>query len=138
MDLSGINIWEILVAAVAPFAIGFLWYGKPLFGKTWQGLVGLSDEDMAQGNMPLIFGVSYLLQLVIATFLSFFIEVVMMVGSSAIWGGLFAVLLCLAFVGTTFGTTYLFSRKPQKLYWIDLGYQVVAFFVMGFIIGAWK
>ena len=138
MDLSGINIWEILVAAVAPFLIGYLWYGKALFGKTWQGLVGLSDEEMAQGNMPLIFGLSYLLQVIVATFLSFFIEIVMMVGSSAIWGGLFAALLCLAFVGTTFGTTYLFARKPRKLYWIDLGYQLVTFFVMGFIIGAWK
>jgi len=51
---------------------------------------------------------------------------------------LFAVVLCLGFVATSFGVNFLFSRKPLKLYFIDVGYMVVSFFVMGVIIGAWR
>lgn len=137
MDFSGINIWELLVAALSTFAVGFLWYGKAFFGKTWQRLAGLSDEDIKGGNMVLIFGLTFVLNFIIAAFLSIFTEIVMMLGSSAIYGGLFAALLCLGFVVTTFGINYLFARRPLKLFLIDAGFMTVCFFVMGLIIGAW-
>jgi hypothetical protein len=137
MDLSGINIWELVVAALSNFVLGFLWYGKPLFGATWQKLADLTDEDVQGGNMPLIFGLSFVLNFIIAAFLSFFTEIAMMLGSSAILGGLFAALLCVGFVATTFGINYLYHRKPLKLYLINVGYFMVSFFIMGLIIGAW-
>ncbi len=137
MDFSGINIWELLAAALSTFVVGFLWYGKALFGKTWQRLAGLSDEEVQGGNMALIFGLTFVLNFIIAAFLSIFTEIAMMLGSSAILGGLFASFLCIGFVATTFGINYLFARKPLKLYLIDVGFMIVCFFVMGLIIGAW-
>ena len=137
MDLSGFNFWELVVAALSTFVIGFIWYGKALFGRSWQDLVGLSDEDIKNSNMALIFSLTFILNLLIAAFLSFFTEIAMMLGSSAILGGLFAAVLCIGFVVTTFGINYLFARKPIKLFFIDAGYMVVCFFVMGLIIGAW-
>jgi hypothetical protein len=137
MDFSGFNIWELIVASLSTFVIGFLWYGKALFGKTWQRLAGLSDEDIQGGNMALIFGLTFVLNFIIAALLSFFTEIAMMLGSSAIFGGLFAAFLCLGFVATSFGINYLFSRKPLKLFLIDAGFMTVCFFVMGLIIGAW-
>ncbi|MEL7534902.1 MAG: DUF1761 domain-containing protein [Bacteroidota bacterium] len=135
--LSGFNIWEVIVAAVSGFGIGALWYGPPLFGKRWQALVGLSDEAIQSANMPLIFGLAFVLNLIVAAVLSLFVEVFMMIGSSALLGGVFSALLCFAFVATTFGINYLFARRPFKLYLIDVGYMMVMFFVMGLIIGAW-
>jgi hypothetical protein len=85
----------------------------------------------------LIFGLSYLLNFVIAFFLSAFIEIAMMLGSSALMAGIFASILCVGFVATSFGINYLFSRKSFKLYLVDAGYLVVSFFIMGLIIGAW-
>ena len=137
MDLSGFNFWELIVAALSTFVIGFIWYGKALFGRSWQDLVGLSDEDIKNSNMALIFSLTFLLNFVIAAFLSFFTEIAMMLGSNAILGGLFAALLCIGFVVTTFGINYLFARKSLRLFFIDAGYMVVCFFVMGLIIGAW-
>ena len=137
MDFSGLNIWELLVAPLATFVIGYFWYGKPLFGKIWQQLVKVSDEEIRQSNMVLIFVMSYLLNFIIAFFLSVFIEISMMLGSSALLGGVLASVLCLGFVGTSFGINYLFARKPLKLYLVDVGYLAVSFFAMGFIIGAW-
>ena len=137
MDLSGLNLWELLVAALSTFVIGFFWYGPFLFGRSWQQLLGLSDEEMKNANIPLLFGLAFLLNFIIAFFLSFFTEVAMMLGSSAIYAGLMGALLCLGLVATSFGVNYLFSRKPFKLYLIDVGYLVVSFFVMGLIIGGW-
>lgn len=137
MDLSGFNIWELIVAALSTFVVGFLWYGKAVFGVTWQRLSRLTDEDIKSANMPLIFGLSFVLNLITAFFLSMFTEIAMMLGSNAIFGGLFAAMLCIGFVATSFGINYLFARKPMKLYLIDAGYMVVSFFVMGLIIGAW-
>ena len=138
MDFSGINIWELIVASLSTFVVGFFWYGNFLFGKSWQKLAGLSDEDIAKGNMALIYGLAFILNFVAALFISLFTEIAMMLGSSALLAGLFAVVLCLGFVATSFGVNFLFSRKPLKLYFIDVGYMVVSFFVMGVIIGAWR
>lgn len=137
MDFSGINIWELIVASLSTFIVGFFWYGNLLFGKTWQKLAGLSDEDIAKGNMGLIYGTAFVLNLILAFFLSIFTEIAMMLGTSAFLAGIFAVVICLGFVATTFGVNFLFSRKPIKLYLIDAGYMVVSFFIMGLIIGAW-
>jgi len=137
MDFSGLNIWELVVASLSTFVVGFFWYGNLLFGRKWQKLAGLNEEELAKGNMGLIYGTAFVLNFVLAFFLSIFTEIAMMLGTSALMAGLFAVLICLGLVATTFGVNFLFSRKPMKLYLIDVGYMIVSFFIMGIIIGAW-
>ncbi len=137
MNFSGFNLWEVLLAAVSAFAIGAAWYSSALFGKTWQRLIGLSDEDIKEANMALIFGTAFVLLFIAALFLSFFVEISMMMGSGPITGAMAGGFICLIFVSTTFGVNYLFARRPFKLYLIDAGYMLVTFMVMGFIIGAW-
>ena len=63
MDMSAINWLAVLVAALIPFAIGFPWYG-PLFGKQWMSSIGLSEEQTNRMNMPKVFGVSLIAQLI--------------------------------------------------------------------------
>lgn len=137
MNFSGFNLWEILVAAVAAFVIGGVWYSPWLFGPTWQRLLGLSDEAMQKRSPAVIFGVSFVLLVIIATFLSFFVEVATMIGSNAWSGAMAGTFVCLAFVATALGVNYLFARHPFKLYLIDAGYFLVTFIVMGIIIGVW-
>ena len=137
MDFSGINLGELIVAALSTFVIGFLWYGKPLFGKQWRALTGINDEETPKGKMAMIFSLSFVLNFIIALFLSLFTEIAMMLGSNALLAGLMGVLLAIGFVATTFGINYLFAQKSLKLYLIDVGYMIVSFFVMGLIIGAW-
>ncbi|RMG31567.1 MAG: DUF1761 domain-containing protein [Bacteroidetes bacterium] len=136
MDFSGFNWGEVFVAALSTFVAGYLWYVL-LFGRSWKQLLGLKDEALKKGNFLLIFGLSFLLAFIIALFLSFMIEVVMMLGSGALAGAAFGGLICLVFVATTFGINYLFARRPLKLYLIDVGYMLVAFMLMGLIMGAW-
>ena len=136
MEFSAFNWWAILVAAVSSFVLGGIWYG-PIFGKRWQAQLGLSDEKIAEGNTALIFGVSFLLTLVVAVALGALINAV--VPSPGLVGGLVTgVEVALAFVATSLGINYLFARHSLALFGIDVGYMVLMFAVMGAILGGWR
>jgi len=137
MDLSSaflqINWLSVIVSALAAFALGSLWYSPVLFGKTWQKLIKLSDEDMKGANMPLIFGSTFILNIIGAFVLDMFIG-----RESTLMTGLMAgLLVSLAWIATSLGINYLFTRKPFKLFIIDAGYYVAFFTIMGAILGAW-
>ena len=49
------NFLAILVAAVVPMVLGFLWYNPALFGNAWMRESGMTEEKMKSGNMGVIF-----------------------------------------------------------------------------------
>jgi len=137
MDLASafaqINWLSVLVSALAAFAIGGLWYSPVLFGKTWQVLVKLTDEDIKDSNMVLIFGTTFVLNVIAAIVLDMFI------GPEATLGhGLAAALLVsVVWIASSIAISYLYTRKTFKLFLIDAGYYVTFYAVMGIILGAW-
>jgi hypothetical protein len=130
--LAHIHWLAVIVAAIAGFPIGALWYG-PLFGSAWMAHTGFSKERAQQANMAKIYGTTLVLNLVIATSLAMFI------GSTATWqDGLFAGFMAgLTFVAAAFGISYLFELRAFRHWAINAGFQVVVFSVMGTILGAW-
>ena len=46
-----INWLAVIVATVATFILGGLWYG-PLFGRMWMAASGMTDEKAKQGIRP--------------------------------------------------------------------------------------
>lgn len=65
------NLWIIFVAALVPMIVGFIWYNPKVFGNAWMKAANMTDEKVKSGNMPLIFGVSYLLSVFLAFSLYF-------------------------------------------------------------------
>lgn len=61
---------RLAVAALIPMIMGFIWYSPKVFGKPWMASVGMTEEDAQKGNMALIFGISYLLSVVLAYYLA--------------------------------------------------------------------
>ena len=128
-----INLLAVLVAAVAGFMVGGLWYG-PLFGKIWQAETGVTEEKAKDANMPRLFGTVFILNLfaayvlghVLATYNHPAIGVSMMIS-----GG-----IGLGFVATAIGVNYLFSQKSLRLFVIDASYWTVIYTVMGAVFGA--
>lgn len=59
----------LLVAGIVPMLVGAVWYG-PLLGNAWMKTNGFTTEDLEGGNMLKIFGLSYLLSVVLAAGLS--------------------------------------------------------------------
>lgn len=60
------NFLAIIVAALIPMIIGFIWYHPKLFGNTWMQVAGMTEEKIKSGNMALIFGLSFLLSLLLS------------------------------------------------------------------------
>jgi len=45
------NVYAILVAAIVPMVLGFIWYNPILFGNVWMRESGITEEKMKSGNM---------------------------------------------------------------------------------------
>lgn len=133
-DFTDLNLWAILAASVVPFLIGFLWYG-PLFGKTWQKEVGLSDKDMKDTNMMQVFGLSFLANLVAVYVLAGLLNKDL---GNLDWvnGATVGLWIGLAFQATVLATHYLFTRSSLKQWIIDSVYSIVTITAAGAILGA--
>lgn len=134
MDQLHFNPWAILTATVSAFVLGGVWYSPILFAKAWMEGAGLNEEQLKQGNASRIFGGAFVLTLVMAVNLAAFL------GPKAdLAFGVFAGFATgLGWVATAFGVTYLFEHRPLKLWLVNSGYQIVAFTLMGAILGAWR
>ena len=75
-----VNWIAIVVAAVASFLLGGLWYSPALFGKAWQREVGLTDEQMKNSNMVKIFGLTLILCLLAAWMFATFLGAAIALG----------------------------------------------------------
>lgn len=133
MEVATINWLAVIAATLVGFAIGFIWYG-PLFGKAWMGSVGMTEEDVQKGSMGKIFGISLILQFIMAYCLAMFFgnEV------NAQEGSFYGFLTGFGWVAMAIGVNGLFEQKSWKYIFINGGYWVVVFTLMGLILGAWK
>lgn len=55
-----INWIAVLVAALFPLALGFVWYNPKVFGTAWMNASGMTPDDAKKANFPLIMGLSIL------------------------------------------------------------------------------
>ena len=129
-----VNLVAVVIAAVANMAIGFLWYSMSVFGKPWMKLLGLTKEDLekAKREMGPKYGIMVVASLVMACILA---GIVGLAGSNTLVGGAkvgFAVWL--GFVATIGLNSYIFESKPINLYFINVGYYLVALVVQGVIL----
>ncbi|NQU54675.1 MAG: DUF1761 domain-containing protein [Bacteroidetes bacterium] len=133
--MGSINFWAVVVSAFSAFFIGWIWYG-PLFGKFWMKLNGFTEEGLKEGgmSMPLMMLINY-----IATALAA-LAIAMFIGAEANAGfGIFAgVMIAIFWIGTNRLNDVLYERKPWGLYFINVGYNLVIYAVMGAILGAWN
>ena len=125
--MNDFALWPVLAGTAAFFAVGAVWYGV-LFGKAWQRAAGLSDAEVRGGNMAVIFGLTFLFEMLIAMVLWHLIArtdpapyVVMMMAVG------FAVGLMIPAVGIN----YLYQRKSGMLFAIDAGHLLVGMAAMG-------
>ncbi len=53
--LSDLNWLAVIVAALAYFAIGALWYAPPVFGKAWMAAGGMEMPEAGARPSPAIY-----------------------------------------------------------------------------------
>lgn len=126
-----INWLAVFAAAASSFILGGLWYSA-LFAKQWQTAAGVTDEQIKNGNMALIFGGSFVLALIASASFAFFLGSEM----DAMTGALYGFTAGLCWVAASFGINYLFERKNLTLFLINGGYHTLQFTLIGLILGA--
>lgn len=135
MENIQLNHLAVFAAALSTFLTGGLWYSPILFGKAWQKENKLSDEDLKNGNMALIFGLSFLFSVLMAYNLAFFLADPAV---DVVFGAVYGLLTGFGWVTMGILIISLFERRSFKYMLINGGYMTVAFTVMGVILGAWK
>jgi hypothetical protein len=125
-----INWLAVVVAAVLSFVLGGLWYSPVLFGKAWQRETGLTDEQLKNGNMAKIFGLSLVLALLAAWNFANFLGP----RPSIAFGAGVGASAGLLWVASSFGINYLFERKSFKLFAINGGYHTLQFTIFGLVL----
>jgi len=131
MDFSSISWLAVVAATVSTFIFGAIWYG-PVFGKAWMNEMGYTEEELKEGNMLKIYGITFVIEFIMATMLALMFsthnDITMM---EAIHH---ALVISVIFIGGSKGVNYLFNRHSFKLWFIDSFYFIVTFTVMAIIL----
>lgn len=133
MEGVTINWLAVIAASLVGFAIGFIWYG-PLFGKKWMESAGLTESDLHNGGIVKIFGFTFLFQFLMAYCLAMFFGNEVGLKEGALYGFLAG----FGWVATAIGVNALYERRSWKYIFINGGFWVVVYTMMGLILGAWK
>ena len=132
LEFVGINWWAVLVATVAAFALGGLWYG-PIFGKAWMDAIGKTEEDIEPSPAPFIISaITALLTCIVVAAL------MQMTGTTGLASGaLFGLITGIGFIATAMASDSAFCGWGVNLWLIQAGYRVSYSVIMGAIIGVW-
>ncbi|MEP5937042.1 MAG: DUF1761 domain-containing protein [Erythrobacter sp.] len=134
MDLFDVNWLGVVLAAAAGFVVGGLWYG-PIMGKKWMGAVGLTEEQIKEGSMGLIYGGAFAFSLLASWALAhtFHSYALLNADLSVMAKVMTSFGVALGFIVPALGTNYLFSQKGKALFFIDAGYWLLFYIAMGLV-----
>lgn len=128
----------ILVAALAYFALGSLWYSKVLFVKRWIADLKIDVNDPnAKKGMGMMFGGSLFLMLVQCLAIAIIAERLHIRGAGWMSGLKLGALTGCCFCAATIGVNYLYEKKPLSLFLINGGYAIVGNIIAAIIICCW-
>ena len=129
--MTGMWWLSIFVATAAAFVIGGIWYSPPVFGRLWMSLNGFTEEDQRRRSMVRVFGLSFLLALVMTVNLALFLGPSPSLGFCIAAGAAAGV----GWSAAGLGIIYLFEGRPFRLWLINGGYQAVTLAAIGGVLG---
>jgi hypothetical protein len=134
MNLSTLNLWAILVAAVSAFVVGGVWYSPALLGKTWKKANHFGPDEPPSPTSA-TFAITFLLSLIMAFNLAMFLNDPK---TNLAWGATAGFLAGFGWGFMGIGIIALFERRPWSYVLVNGGYLTVALVLMGAILGAWR
>lgn len=115
--------------------VGSLWYG-PLFGKQWMKLTGTKEMNMGKDEMPKFYILMFVTSLVQSYVIAYFVTG--MGSFDAISGALVGFIAWVGFVVAGKLSEFLADRRPMNLLYLDSGYRLVIFVLMGAVLAVWR
>ncbi len=131
MEAASPNYVAIVVAAIAAFAFGAVYYGT--LGKPWMKAARIKPEQAKMS--PVLFITSFVAELVMAWVLA---GIIMHAGGMTLTGGIISgFLVWLGFIATTLTVNHRYQSFGWDLTVIDGGHWLGVALIMGAIIGWW-
>ena len=136
--LDQVNLWAVLVAALAYFMLGSLWFSI-LFGGVWSKEVdklGILIKDPAKGTIA-----AKMIQTFVGNLLAAFsMAYIVFISGSYNWlAGLKLGLLCgIGFAAVAMIIAYTWESRSMRLQMIDTGYAVIGIALCGIILASWR
>ncbi len=133
MSFAGVNYVAVIIAALAGFGLGMVWY--MVLSKPWMEAVGKTEADRPQAPAQmLLFAITFLALFVMALMLA---GLMGHLGDVTIRGGaITGFFVWLGFVITTMGVNHAFGGAKPMLTVIDGLYWLGVLLMQGAVIGA--
>jgi len=134
MTFAGVNYIAVIIAALAGFGLGAVWYMT--LGKVWLRALGKTPAELQQKGpaKALPFAISIVALLIMSWMLA---GIMGHLGDVTVRGGVITgAFVWLGFVITTMGVNHAFSGAKPMLTLIDGGHWLAVLLVMGAVIGA--
>jgi hypothetical protein len=134
--LGEVNYLAALVAAIAWFILGAIWYAPPVLGRAWQRSAGVEVPE--GGPNPGVF---------VVTFVAYFVAAVVtaalavLTGSTTVYDGIglgVTVGVGYALALIAIGATYERKAEPIMYFLINGIYNVLGLVVVGIIVAVWN
>lgn len=153
------NFYMYFLAGLIPLMVGAIYYSKVLFGSAWMTANGFKESDLEGGNMAMIFGLSYLLGVILSFSLGgivvhqtnvfqmmmpdvlaagpaqeLFNDLMAQYGDrhrSFGHGAIHGAIITLLFILPIIAINALFERRGGKYIWIHTGYWLISTCLIG-------
>lgn len=135
--ISNLDWLHILVAAIAYFIIGAVWYSL-LFQKSWirNHKIDTSNPEAKKGAGMIMF-LGFIWTIIIVAGLAILINKMILTGG-ALSGVKLGLTTGVCFSALTISMTYLYLKKAATLHFIDGLYHIVGQIVAAIILLLWK
>jgi hypothetical protein len=130
-----VNHVAVLVAAVAAFVVGGLWYSPMLFGKSYLALRGLDPASAGNAISPVEIAAEFARWLVIAFVLARFMR---LLGIASVSGALAFGLWMWLVIYTALAGAVIHEGTPWRLYAIHVGDGLAKILLITTILGLWR
>src|SRR3989337_1123402 len=135
MTFTGVNYIAVIIAALAGFGLGAIWY--TVLAKPWMHAIGKTEAEckQQQGSAKVVpFAIAIVALFIMALMLA---GVMGHLGDITIRGGVISgFFVWLRFVLTTMGVNPALSGAKPMLTLIDGGYWLAVLLIQGAVIGA--
>ena len=129
----------VIVATLAHYILGGLWYSPLLFGNKFIQLINWTPEQLRQvesQSHAKELALAFVLSLVLVYILAHFVQYTK--ATNALGGIQTAFWLWLGFVVTTQAPTVIFEGRSFGLFAINVAYQLVGCALAGAILAIWR
>ena len=134
--LGDLNWWAVIVATVAYWILGAIWYAQAVFGRAWLRAGGI---EIQEGQRP---GASVIIVPLIANFLAVVATGMLAVATSSTDAADALVLGAVVWAGYVIGLTLLgatFDNRPNAPLWftINVAYHLIGLLGAALIVTLW-